>query len=200
MSLRRCDRGAVMVEYAMILPLLMALFFGIIDFGFMLFQWQQAVKAAQAGARQAVVVAPISSKVANFDGTTANGSSNGGTVGNSCSVLVNGNNPCIFTTATCTSSGGSVSCDDGSTASTASFNTIVGVMRLVFPQLAPSSVQIVYSATGFGTVGVSPPGAAVQVSIVNMNYTFIGLPIFETGLANTLPLPSSASTLTGELM
>jgi len=55
----RCRRGASFVEFALVLPLLLALLFGIIECGF-LFKDQMAVQqAAREGARAAAVARPV---------------------------------------------------------------------------------------------------------------------------------------------
>ncbi len=54
----RDERGAAAVEFALILPILMALVFGIISFGFMLSFRQAMSQAAAEGARSAAV-APV---------------------------------------------------------------------------------------------------------------------------------------------
>lgn len=52
---RESDRGAAAVEFALVLPLLLLLVFGIIDFGRMLNAQERLTAAARAGA-QAVLV------------------------------------------------------------------------------------------------------------------------------------------------
>jgi hypothetical protein len=52
----RCrERGAAMVEFAIVVAVFLALLLGIIDFGRMLFTWNAAVEATRWGARIAIV-------------------------------------------------------------------------------------------------------------------------------------------------
>lgn len=52
---RRRERGAALVEFAMVLPLLVALLFGIVEFGIALNDYQSIRHGVREGARQAVV-------------------------------------------------------------------------------------------------------------------------------------------------
>lgn len=54
-GLLRRDRGAAAVEFALLMPLLFMILFGIIQFGYLFFQKQQAAFAAREGARIAAV-------------------------------------------------------------------------------------------------------------------------------------------------
>lgn len=51
----RVDDGAVLVEAAIVLPLLIALLFGIIDFGFVFNDWVAVRQGGRDGLRQAIV-------------------------------------------------------------------------------------------------------------------------------------------------
>ncbi len=52
---RRDRRGASAAEFALVLPLLLLLLFGIIDAGRFLYETNRAEKATQMGARYAIV-------------------------------------------------------------------------------------------------------------------------------------------------
>ena len=54
---RRARRlaGMAMVEFVMILPALIVMLFGILEFGVLFFQWQTLSNAAREGAREAIV-------------------------------------------------------------------------------------------------------------------------------------------------
>lgn len=56
----RDERGATMVEFAIIAPLLFLLLFGIIDFGWLLNQQQDVRYGSREGARIAAVSSPLS--------------------------------------------------------------------------------------------------------------------------------------------
>ena len=51
----RCDKGAELIEFALVLPLLLLLLFGIIDFGFLFQRYEAVTNAAREGARIAVL-------------------------------------------------------------------------------------------------------------------------------------------------
>jgi len=52
----RCQKGVAAVEFAIILPLLMIIIFGIIEFGLLLYDKQVITNASREGARAGVVV------------------------------------------------------------------------------------------------------------------------------------------------
>lgn len=54
----RSDRGAAMVEFALVLPIFLALVFGVISYGYMLSFRQAVSQAAAEGARAAAVTPP----------------------------------------------------------------------------------------------------------------------------------------------
>lgn len=65
----RGDRGASMVEFAIVAPLLFLMLFGIIDFGWLLNQQQDVRYGAREGARIAATTSPVS-PLAGVDGPT----------------------------------------------------------------------------------------------------------------------------------
>jgi Flp pilus assembly protein TadG len=50
-----CEKGAELVEFAIVLPLLLLVLFGIIDFGMLFHRYQVVTNAAREGARVAVL-------------------------------------------------------------------------------------------------------------------------------------------------
>jgi Flp pilus assembly protein TadG len=63
------DRGAVAVEFALVLPLFLLLIFGIVQYGWTFYQTQETAQAAREGARIAAVgeleTGPLQTYVAN---------------------------------------------------------------------------------------------------------------------------------------
>lgn len=53
----RSEKGAAVVEFAVILPLLLLIVFGIVEFGFMLYNKAMITNAAREGARYGIVAA-----------------------------------------------------------------------------------------------------------------------------------------------
>jgi Flp pilus assembly protein TadG len=65
----RSEAGAELVEFALVLPLLLAVFGGIVDFGLLLQRQQVVTNAAREGARLAIVGYPeaaVRARVAQF--------------------------------------------------------------------------------------------------------------------------------------
>jgi len=58
--LRRTETGQALVEFTMILPIFLMLFFGLVDFGRAFYTWLIVTNAAREGARVAAVQAPQS--------------------------------------------------------------------------------------------------------------------------------------------
>ena len=56
--LRKGQRGAALVEFAIIFPLLMVLVFGIIEFGILLYDKAMITNASREGARYGILFAP----------------------------------------------------------------------------------------------------------------------------------------------
>ena len=54
-SLLKDENGAPMVEFALVLPVLLLIFFGIIQFGFIMFTYNNMVQAAREAARTLAV-------------------------------------------------------------------------------------------------------------------------------------------------
>src|SRR5438270_1348657 len=124
-------------EFALVLPLLLFLLFAIIDGGRFVWTNNQAEKAAQMGARMAVVTNYVSSSIgATYIGSCSPALTQGDVIPSSC-----------FTQVTC--SGSTSSCTSGTFDSTA-FNAIVTRMQSFMPELAASNVTIEYNPSGQG--------------------------------------------------
>ena len=66
----RCPKGATVLEFALVLPLLLMLACGIMDFGYLYFQLHLANQAAREGARIAATggtLQNVESSVQNYD-------------------------------------------------------------------------------------------------------------------------------------
>lgn len=57
--LRKTQRGAALVEMAIVISLFLVMVFGIIEFAIAFFDWSRTVEATRAGARYAIVNAPV---------------------------------------------------------------------------------------------------------------------------------------------
>lgn len=179
--------AASAAEFALVLPLLLLLIFGIIDGGRWMWMYNRAEKATQMGARYAVVAYPVTDGIdSSYLGV--NGLTQGDLIPASAFGKISCNNSgCSCTTAPCPALG---------TFSSTNFDNIVDRMKLFLPELAYSNVTIEYSSSGLGYAG-NPNGAdlspLVTVKLSNLQFT----PITTLMLA-TLTMPAFTTTLTAE--
>ncbi len=187
----RLDRaGASGVEFALVLPLLLLLLFGIIDAGRFLWDVNQAEKATQYGARMAVVTNIVSPALATTSYVGVGGLTQGDLI--PASAL----SPVVCTRASCTCTGTSTCPTGFATTDTAAFDAIVTRMQKMKPDITASNVRISYRGSGLGYAG-DPNGmeiaplVTVQLTGVQFRPT-IGL------LLATITLPDFRTTLTAE--
>jgi Flp pilus assembly protein TadG len=66
----KCERGAELIEFALVLPLLLFVFMGIVDFGLMFQRFEVVTNAAREGARIAVLpgyaTADVTSRIDDY--------------------------------------------------------------------------------------------------------------------------------------
>jgi len=179
----RDQGGASLAEYVVILMLLMVLTFGIMDMGYALWQWNNAEKAGQFGARLAVVSGPLAPGLATFEcGTAAT------VAGQSCKV--GGNS---FGIVTCTNT----ACDPAIyNFSQPEADRLLARMQLIFPQMQGENLIVEYEDLQLAFDGRGSPVASVTVRIVNMNFEFLML---DALLGFTpIAMPEFRTTLTTE--
>jgi len=85
----RDEKGAVLVEFAIAIPLFLLLFFAILDFGRMAYRYVAAEKAMQVAARIAAVRPPACGGVPNFIGLGSTAVAPPPAVGTSCTSGTN---------------------------------------------------------------------------------------------------------------
>jgi Flp pilus assembly protein TadG len=173
------------VEFAMVVPLLLLLLFGVIDVARWLWTYNKAEKATQMGARFAVVANPVSPAVnADYVGACSPPLTQGDTIPPDC-----------FSTITCKSGG----CSSGGY-NDAAFQKIVTRMRVFLPQLTAANVTIQYSPSGLGYAG-NPNGPdispVVTVKIGTPATPLTFTPITAILLA-TMTMPTFTTSLTAE--
>ena len=188
MTLRRLilDRGgASAAEFALVLPLVLLLIFGIIDAGRYMWSVNRAEKAAQMGVRMAVVTDAVSSAInANYIGACTPALGPGDPIPRDC-----------FSSITCTGTATTATCTGG-TANATAFQTILGRMQQLAPDIAPADVEIIYSPSGLGYAGdPSGPDLAPLVTVRLSGMDFA--PMIFLALAN-IGLPEVRSSLTFE--
>ncbi len=159
------EEGSVVTEFALILPVLLMLSFGIIDFTLAIFDYHRAGEAVRRGTRVATIEAPVAD----------------------LSTLTQG------TSYVCTSGGG-VACTGAAVNDAVAFTTIVTAMQAVLPAITAANVQIVYDFSGVGD-NARPGGVLpfVTVSLVNYTHNFTLLNAIP-GMPPSFVFPSFAVT------
>lgn len=185
------QRGGPAAEFAMVLPILVLFLLGLIDVGRLMWTWNQAEQATQAGARFAVATDPIPGGSApngmkNYSYATTNQVPQGDPVGES----LFGGVTCTSTACSCKGSNGGT-CPFLVTLDSTIFQRVVDRMALFKPDIAANKVQIDYDWSGLGFSG-DPNGADVSplITVKLLNMTFRPLVLF--GASVTLP-PFSAT-------
>jgi len=182
-------RAASAAEFALVLPLLLLLLFGIIDMGRFFWQLNESEKATQMGARMAVVTTPVSPDLvaaSYIDGSTQSGDL---IPAEALGTLTCDQDGCTCTVDPCPGGSGDVDAD--------AFNVIVTRMAQMNPQITAADVKVSYSGSGFGYAGEADDTMDVQplvtVSLKPITFSFISL----LGLVD-VNMPAASATLTAE--
>lgn len=192
--------GTSAAEFALVLPLLLILLFGVIDAGRWLWTYNEAEKATQMGARFAAVTYPVEPGIddsylgvngltqgdvipaSDFGKITCTGSGSGASLSVSCAC----------TTTPCPTQG---------TANSTAFTNIYNRMQEFLPQLQPDNLAVEYSSSGLGYAG-DPNGAdlspLVTVRIGGSNVTALQFTPITSLMLASMNMPSFTTTLTGE--
>lgn len=179
--------GIVMTETLLILPIMLLVWAAVIEFGFLMYQWNQAVKAMQVGARLAAVSTPVAD-ISSLVPTGAAG------------------DPVPVSTASVTCGAGVMACDatelnrlvtggDGLCGSTA--NGLIGVCD-VASFISANSLRITYHRSGLGYIG-RPFGPVLTVTLEarNLNFDFLFLDNLIPGLGS-IAIPTHPVSITSE--
>jgi hypothetical protein len=185
--LRSCQRGAATVEFVVVAPVFLILFFLVLEVAGAFFWWKTAEKATQLGARIAIV-----RDVAVTGLPTRNPKRDGALFGLACA---DASNPCDFDNqSTWICSGGGSGCN-----STA-FQSIMLEMQRIFGQaITDDNLTITYNYIGLGYAG-GPFIPSVTVTLTGVRFgLFMGLLSGLAGAGDSLlVLPDISATLTGE--
>jgi Flp pilus assembly protein TadG len=199
----RDEVGGLLVEVAVLIPIVFLFLFASADFLIAFYQWTAASKAVEVGARLAAVSDPVASGLNTIPTNMVTSAEPVGYTPMPDFQVTCASGACTCTRGTCTGFGaysaaamntivfgrGSAACDD------ATSYYKVGMCD-IFPRITAANVQIVYSQTGLGYVGrTAGPVPTITVSLQNLNFQFF----FLNGFAN-LPMPSFATTITGEAL
>ena len=193
-SLVRDCRGASAVEFAIVLPLLLILIFGVIDGGRFLWEVNRAEKATQVGVRMAVVTTVLAPGLISKDyvGDTINGTviKSGDLIpAAALGKLVCNSDGCTCATAPCPSPG---------TMNTTTFNAIVTRMSDIDPRLTSANVVVTYSGSGLGTAGEGGATAMDISPLVTVSLRDLQFTALTSLMLGTISMPSFSSTLTAE--
>ncbi|MGH6620003.1 MAG: TadE/TadG family type IV pilus assembly protein [Alphaproteobacteria bacterium] len=183
-SIFRDRSGTAMVEFTIIFMLLMLLTGGIVDFGNLLYQWNSAEKATQAGARAAAISDPVATELATFDCDN-----NSITLGTPCR-----NGGTSFGTIVC--NGATSTCSGGKTFSATALGLILTPMQKMFPRLQAQNVIVEYTDVGLGFAGRQAPVPEIRVRLTGLtfDYAFLGSLLGFPSIT----MPDFRATLVGE--
>jgi Flp pilus assembly protein TadG len=200
---RRNDSGAVFAEFAVLLPLIVLVVCGSIDFLNAFYQWNAAAKAVEVGARIAIVSDPVATNLNNLSNQAVlNGLRPGNPLPSFLVVCRNGACSC---TGTCTglapNSFDSVAMDRiifgrGSHTCGDATSYYASGMCDVFSSITPANVVVTYHQTGLGYAGrPGGPLPTIAVSLVDMYFQFF----FLTPLLGVnIRIPPMTTTMTAE--
>lgn len=200
-SLLRCQRAAGAAEFALVLPLLLILLFGIIDGGRLLWEANLAQKATQVGVRVTAVTSPLAPGLTEADYVDSDTGP-----GETIPLGALGTILCTSTGCTCEVQ----PCPALGTFASSQFTTVLlARMQAINPRIKATNIQVRYSGAGLGSAGDliasggggsggTPPetmeiAPMITVSLTGMQF----VPITTLTLA-TFNLPSFAASMTAE--
>jgi len=123
------EDGAFIVEFGIAFPVLILLSFGLLEFSLVVFDYQRAAEATRQGIRSMILNPPIPNTAALLIGNVI----------------------------TCTSTGGVVTCNNGSPSADANtqFQRLLKEMQGIYPTLVEENLIVVYEATNVGSADES---------------------------------------------
>jgi len=189
-SFLRNTRAASAAEFALVLPLLLLLLFGLIDGGRFLWEFNRAEKATQMGVRYAAVTdLVVGSGFYDYSFSINDGIPQG-------SVVPTDNfDNASCQEGSCTCVGGNV-CDDVAYDGTA-FQDIVDRMSAMYPPIGPANITVDYKNIGLGYAGdPNGPDVAPLVTVKLRDLAF--QPITCLVFACSISMPSFAASVTSE--
>ncbi|WP_212523408.1 TadE/TadG family type IV pilus assembly protein [Actibacterium sp. MT2.3-13A] len=186
----RNETGATLVEGLLVFPILLIVFSALIEFGFAVFQWNQAVKAVQLGARLAAVSDPLATDMTPL---TADYSGNEGRETPSTPVTVScgaGTTPCDGARLNRLVYGSDGVCDG-------SFGTSMPGMCDFNEYIRPANIRVSYQRSGLGYIG-RPWGPVVTITL-ELDGLHFNLPFMGALLGvNEMTIPAHPVTVTSE--
>ena len=173
--------GTAVTEFVIVAPLFLAIFLGILEISLQLYYAEAAEKAAQLGARTAIVVAPAAAVPAVNDRSAS------GLWGQPCAPT---SDPCAgFSTVECTGA-----------ACGGAFAIILSRMQAVFPVVTTTNVQLRYEYVAIGFAG-GPAFPSVTLTLTGLAWPagpFAAVRGLLGGTGASATMPDIRVTLTGE--
>lgn len=160
-SLRGDMSGASLAEFALILPAFLLLIFGVLEVGYLAWQFQQGSIASKRAVRIAATRAVIMPGSIPDCGPSQPETAVAGT---RCSDI-----PDYSVWGICNGDG------TGDAACGADIPRIAEEVASFYPAVDPESIQIEFSGAGLGFVGMGRPVPLITVRFLNVNYDFVAL-------------------------
>lgn len=195
--LAKSSSGASAAEFALILPLFVLILLGIVDAGRFAWTWNRAEKAAQMGARMAVVTDVISTGLGSYDFVQPGGLTQGDAIPQTAISPITCTGDGVTTaTCTCTASGSAICPTNFAVGDYRSFNRILFRMRNYVPELGANKLQIIYTGSGLGYAG-DPNGMDIAPLVT---VRILSLPFRPISTLNLMSsnITNISATLTAE--
>ena len=189
-------RGASAAEFALLLPLLILLLFGMIDVGRFMWQWNAAEKAAQAGVRFAAVTDVVSTGLGTFSFVGTNGLTQGDVIPADAIAPVLCTDNGTTATCTCTASGASICPTGYATGNHIAFQNIVNRMTQIDGLIKTADVKIEYRGSGLGYAG-DPNGMDIA-PLVRVMIDKIDLSTLSSMTIMSISIKNISATMTAE--
>ncbi|ANT63763.1 hypothetical protein AYJ57_25165 (plasmid) [Salipiger sp. CCB-MM3] len=183
--------GLAMTEMLIIFPVFMVIVGAMIEFGALMFQWNQTVKGMQLGARLAAVSTPLTD-ISSL---------------NSFETAVSQGDPTPNEALAISCGAGTTACDatelgrllNGGDACGAFTTGLVGVCD-VAPFIGAENLRVTYYRSGLGYVGRPfGPVLSITLEVRNLNFDFFLLDDLIPGLGQ-IAIPAHPVTITSEDM
>lgn len=196
----RSNSATTTAEFALVLPLFLILLFGVIDAGRFLYEYNEAEKATQVGARVAIVTNVLSPELRdkNYVGESVGGQTIA--AGDRIPAAALGTLTCTVTGCTCPVP----PCPSGGTVDSATFNDVlVARMQQIYPVIQAENVEVSYSGSGLG-VAADPTGGTgvgnqMQISpLITVTLKDMSFQPITSLLLASIPMPDFSTTLSAE--
>lgn len=180
------QKGATLVELSLIMPIMFIVTFGIIEFGYIVYQYNAAVKATQVGAQYASTHSSVVTGLKDC-GTTDYSAK----AGTDCAAVAGYN------------ASWSVTCPGGGGCDTGVMTDILTAMQGVYPNLEAGDVSVTLSGDpGLGYIGRGRPVPALTVTVDDMTYDYIAIGglvnIFAGSIGASMDITSAQTTVIAE--